>query len=111
MSLSAIAQQVGLDRKTVRKFIQATTFPEYQPRRRVRYGRKLDPYQPYLIQRWQEGCCNARQLWRELQHQGYTGCLSGVAQFLADYRREQGLPARTRQFDAQGVPLPVAPPG
>src|SRR5258708_17232491 len=42
MSLSAIAQILGLDRKTVRKFIQAKTFPERQPRRRVRYKRKLD---------------------------------------------------------------------
>ena len=62
MSISAIAQEVGLDRKTVRKFLQAPTFPERQPRPHVRHGRKLDPYQAYLLQRWQEGGCNARQL-------------------------------------------------
>ena len=109
MSLSAIAQEVGLDRKTVRKFIQAPAFLEYQPRRRVRSGSKLDPYKPYLVQRWNEGCCNSRQLWRELVDYGYTGGLTSVAQFLADYRRQHGLPARTRQFDAQGVPLPSTP--
>ncbi len=46
MSLSAIAQEVGLDRKTVRKFIQAPAFPEPQPRHRVRSGSKLDPDKP-----------------------------------------------------------------
>lgn len=110
LSLSAIAQEVGLDRKTVRKFIQAPVFPEQQPRRRVRSGSKLDPYKPFLVQRWSEGCCNTRQLWRELLEHGYTGGLTSVAQFMADYRREHGLPARTRQFDAQGVPLPSSAP-
>ncbi len=109
MTVSAIAQEVGLDRKTVRKFLQAPTFPERQPRSRLRHGRILDPYQAYLLQRWQEGGCNARQLWREIQQQGYSGGLSTVAQFLADWRRERALPPRTRQFDAQGLPLPVDP--
>jgi transposase len=109
MTVSAIAQEIGLDRKTVRKFLQASTFPERQPRSRIRHGRKLDPYQAYLLQRWQEGCCNARQLCREIQQQGYSGGLSSVAQFLADRRREQALPPRTRQFDAQGLPLPIDP--
>ena len=31
LSLSAIAQEVGLDRKTARKFLQAPAFPEQQP--------------------------------------------------------------------------------
>jgi hypothetical protein len=86
MSISAIAQEAGLDRKPVRNFLQAPTFPERQPR--VRHGRKLDPYTAYRLQRWQEGCCNGRQLWREIQQQGYLGGLSSVAQFLADRRRE-----------------------
>jgi transposase len=109
MTVSAIAQEVGLDRKTVRKFLQASTLPERQPRSRVRHGRKLDPYKAYLLQRWQEGGCKARQLWREIQQHGYPGGLSIVAQFLADRRREQALPPRTRQFDAQGLPLLVDP--
>ena len=110
LSVSAIAQEVGLDRKTVRKFIRARNFPEQQPRHRVRSGSKLDPYKPYLLQRWREGCCNTRQRWRELLDHGYIGGLTSVAQFMADYRREHGLPARTRQFDAQGIPLPSTPP-
>jgi transposase len=51
-----------------------------------------------------------RQLWRELTQQGYTGGLTAVAQFLADHRRELGLPPRTRQLDTHGLPLPVTPP-
>ena len=28
---------------------------------------------PYLSQRWQDGCHNATQLWRELKERGYPG--------------------------------------
>ena len=56
-TVSAIAQKTGLDRKTVRKFTRADTFPERQsPPQRPSI---LDPYKPYVRQRWQEGCRTA----------------------------------------------------
>jgi len=106
MSLKAIAAQMGLDRKTVRKYITAETFPERQPR--VRFS-ILEPYKAHLIQRWQQGGCNVRQLFREIQQLGYPGGLGGVAQFMAELRRQNGLPAYTRMFADNGQPLFLLP--
>ncbi len=109
MSRTAIAREVGLDRKPVRQFLQAPAFPEPQPRR-VRAGSTLDPYQSYLLQRWADGGCHPRPLGRDLVHPGYRGGLTRVAQFMADARREHGGPARPRHCDAPGGPLPGTPP-
>jgi transposase len=106
MSLKAIAAQTGLDRKTVRKYITAGTFPERQPR--VRFS-ILEPYKAYLIQRWQQGGCNVRQLFRGIQQQGYPGGLGVVSQFMAELRRQNGLPPYTRMFAANGQPLHLPP--
>jgi transposase len=88
-TISAIAHQTGLDRKTVRRFITADTFPERQaPPQRVSI---LDPYKPYLRQRWQEGCRTAAKLWRELQAQGYRGGRVLVVEFVAQLRKAYRL--------------------
>jgi transposase len=95
-TVSAIAQKTGLDRKTVCKFIRADTFPERQasPKR----PSILDPYKPYVRQRWAEGCRTAAQLWRELQTQGYGGGRVLVLEFVAQLRKAYGLPPRTRML-------------
>jgi hypothetical protein len=55
----------------VRKFLIAESFPErsspaYQ-------GSILDPYKPYILERWQAGCWNGSQLYAEVKARGYTG--------------------------------------
>ena len=79
----AIARELGLTRKTVRRFLQATEFPEQAPRRR---RTALEPYREYLENRWADGCHNASRLWRELQKLGYTGQLTRVKEFLHPWR-------------------------
>jgi transposase len=66
-SRRAIASQLGLNRKTIRRWLRAGQFPERQvaPRRSA-----VDRWLSYLEQRWAEGCHNRSQLWRELQAQG-----------------------------------------
>ena len=88
----AIAQEFGLSRKTVRRFLQATEFPEQAPRRR-RTG--LEPYREYLEKRWAEGCHNASRLCRELQQRGYTGERSRVREFVQPWRTQE--PKRNRR--------------
>jgi transposase len=63
-----IAKQLGLARGTVLKYVRAASFPELAPRPRPR---QIDPYLPYLRERWNAGEHNARALWREIQAQGY----------------------------------------
>jgi transposase len=60
-----IARMAGIDVRTVRTYLKSPTFPE----RRLRVSPKgpLDSYQPYLKERWKEGCHNALQLWREVK--------------------------------------------
>lgn len=66
-----IARQLGLHRSTVRKYIQAGEFPEMAERSKMPV--KLDPYLSYLEERWQAGCRNRLQLWREISEQGFDG--------------------------------------
>src|SRR5438552_2219218 len=80
---AVIAHEFGLSRKTVRRFLRATEFPE-QGSRRHRTG--LEPYREYLEKRWTEGCHNASRLCRELQEKGYTGQRSRVKEFLQPWR-------------------------
>src|SRR6266487_5303797 len=63
----AIAALVGLHRDTVRRYINAASFPEI-----VRPGKrsKLDPYKAYLQERWNAGQHNIKQLVAELREQG-----------------------------------------
>jgi transposase len=70
-TLSAIADQIGMDRTTVRKYVQAADFPERQPR--APRASRLDPFKPYILQRWNAGCHIGAILLREIEQQGYRG--------------------------------------
>jgi transposase len=85
MGLLPISKQLNIDRKTVRIYAQADSLPEHklQPRQSI-----LDPYTPHLIKRHKEGCENAKQLWRELSSQGYTGKPWQVYKWLQPRRRK-----------------------
>jgi transposase len=105
-TLSAVALRTSLDRKTVRKYLQANTFPERQPHR-PRWG-VLDPHKTYLIARWNEGCRKGAQLYREIRTLGYRGGISMVASFVSLLRKAQGLPPRTRMM-VPPTPLLLSP--
>jgi transposase len=72
LSQRAIAKALGINRATVRKFIHADVFPERAPHKGG-HRSILEPYIPYIHQRWVEGCDNALQLWREIKEKGYGG--------------------------------------
>jgi transposase len=59
-SLRQIARGVGVDRRTVRKYMASEQPPVYPPRRPR--PTQLGPYLGYLAERWTEGCHNARRL-------------------------------------------------
>jgi transposase len=70
-SIIGIARQLHISRQTVRKYVQAGTFPEQA--RAFRTKSRLDPYIPYLEQRWEQGCRSAKTLWQELLARGFPG--------------------------------------
>jgi transposase len=75
MSQAAIASQVGRGARTVQRWLGAPTFPERKPRQQ---GSHLDPYLPYIFQRWAQGCHNIACIFRELVEQGYKGSYASV---------------------------------
>ena len=95
---AAIAQTTGLCRKTIRRWLRAGHFPELRRRRRPS---RLDPYKPYLLQRWQAGCWNATHLFREIRLRGYAGEISIVRDFVRQLRQAQGLPPGRRTLVLQ----------
>jgi transposase len=88
-SQRSIARQLGLSRKTVTRFAEAERFPE-RAERRPRPN-LLDAFLPYLQSRWQQGCHNAAQLWREIQAQGFVGSATLLRSGVASWRG-QSLP-------------------
>ena len=89
--IADIARELDLARRTVYHYLKMDHPPE---RIRIvnRRGRskKVAPYQDYLIKRWNEGCRNARQLYRELtEEQGYAASYSNVERFLMQFRTKE----------------------
>jgi transcriptional regulator with XRE-family HTH domain len=71
LSRSEIARRMGLDRKTVRKYLNKSTGPPMsKPRQK---GSLLDEFKEYLKKRLSQGCCNGAVLYRELKEQGAPG--------------------------------------
>lgn len=96
MSKRTIAQQVGLDVRTVRRWLAAGGFPERKERPPV--ASKLDPYLPYLDRRIHDGCWNAAQLWREIRSEGYAGGLTLVKDEVRRRRRGCGPPSPVKTW-------------
>jgi transposase len=101
----AIARQLRISRKVVRRFLAAPAFPE----RAARPPRAtlLSPYHEYLRRRWTEGCHNAAQLLREISQQGYRGKRSIVNHLIVKWRRTENPPPVSLLVDhLLGTPSP-----
>jgi transposase len=105
-SVAQIARTVGASRMTVYKYLREG--PPQRKRHSV-HGKQrvLEPYEPYLLKRWEEGCRMATVLWREIRAQGFASSLTNVQRFVAELRREGPPPAgrpRTALTKAHGPP-------
>jgi transposase len=69
-SQAATSRILGIDRRTVRRWSGSHGFPERRP---VLRRSCVDRYEPYLRSRWEQGCRNTTQLWRELRERGFAG--------------------------------------
>ncbi|MDX3635823.1 ISL3 family transposase [Streptomyces europaeiscabiei] len=84
-TISAIARRFGLDRKTVRRYL-TTDLDVLIASARDRRPRQLDPYRPYIQQRFTDGCTNAAQLYREIHEHGYRGNHQAVRLYIRSMR-------------------------
>ena len=105
-SVAQIARTVGISRMTVYRYLREG--PPQRKRHSV-HGRQrvLEPYEPYLLQRWNEGCRMATVLWREIRAQGFAYSLTNVQRFVAQLRRGGPPPddrPRTALATAHGPP-------
>ena len=85
--LRDICRQLGISARTVYRYKDLE-----EPPPRPAYKRKksvLDPYVPYLVRRWNEGCHNGKRLYREIREQGYQNSEEICARFTAQLRRAE----------------------
>lgn len=86
LSVSAIAERTGHDRKTVRKYIhQGLAVPTYKPRESR--STVIQPFESYLRERvaaWPE--LTGARLLREIRELGYTGGKTMLNDFLREVR-------------------------
>jgi transposase len=87
LGLRAIARELGVDRKTARRFAQAAT-GDQAVARAVSRPTVLDRYQPHLHRRWNEGCHDAAVLHAEITALGYRGSLRTVYRYLQPLRAD-----------------------
>jgi transposase len=109
-SLHSASRALGLDRKTVRRFasqpdpgillVKATSRPSI-----------LDPYKPYLGQRWNQGITNAAALHEEIRARGWTGGILAVERYLRQFRTADGRDRQARTRPQLTAPTTPPPPG
>lgn len=105
--LLQIAKQLKMSRTTVTAFAATDVFPERAATRAQ--ASQLDPYLVYLQERWQAGCTNASQLWREIHAQGYPGGRRQVARWVQHQRSEpSALAPKKYGFRRPGAGTPAA---
>ena len=81
--MKRIARTLGINRKTVRGWVQSGHLPIWTRRSR---GSAVDGHAAYLQQRWSEGCRNAARLWQEIQGRGFRGQLRTVQRWVRRLR-------------------------
>lgn len=102
-----IARRLGISRTTVNKYLSAGAFPERKER--ASPPGSVEPYAPYLRRRWEEGCHDAKQLWRELREQGFTGKPQSVWRFTRRWSDPEVRGRHSRRSPGDGS-VPANPP-
>jgi hypothetical protein len=97
-SLGAISRSLSLDRGTVQRFAREPDVDKLLVKATSRDTR-LDPFKPWINQRWNEGITGAAALHAELRGQGWTGSEQAVRRYVRPFRRLAAAPA----------PAPVVP--
>jgi transposase len=106
-STREIARRLGLARNTAAKFARAASIDELLVKATGRPS-ILDPFKPYLGQRWNDGITSAAALHEEIRARGWNGGILAVERYLRQFRTADG---RDRQARAQPqLTAPSAPP-
>jgi transposase len=88
-----IAKMLPIHRETVAHYKAADRIP-------VRGGAKpyvAARYEPYVLQRWHEGCHSSKQIYQEIRAMGYTGSLSSLYHLLIHLGMKANAPEQQLQ--------------
>ncbi len=94
-SKKAIARELDLDIKTVRKW----SSEEWKPQRRKSRGEELAAYAEVIAKRFAEVGYNAEVLYRELQKAGYEGSGRSVRRYVEGHREAARPEVATVRFE------------
>ena len=94
LTITEISRILCLDRKTVRRYVTAAGPGDLSSGTRTAQPGLLDPYLPYLHQRWEEGCRSTERLHEEIRARGYRGSLRTLRRHTARLRQDTARPAR-----------------
>ncbi len=99
-----IAEDLGIDRKTVARYAREETLPQYH---RAPVPSLLDPFKDYLRQRLAKYDLTAMKLFAEIQPQGYRGSYMLVQRYVKQIRPPKPQPAFVRFETAPGLQAQV----
>jgi len=107
-SVREIARRLGLARGTAAKFANAAGIDELLVKATSRPS-ILDPFKPYLNQRWNDGITCAAALHAEISARGWQGGLLTVERYLRQFRTADGRDRQAKakpQLTAPDTPAP-----
>ncbi|MFD3684149.1 transposase [Nocardiopsis sp. NPDC058631] len=100
-SIRSICRHLGMGTSTVVRYTHAKRPEELFRGQWQNRPSKVDPFKPYLDQRWDEGCTNAWKLFEEVREHGYPGGYGMVRAYLHTKRTlaqpAGSKPPRTRK--------------
>ena len=79
-----VAKRMGMSERAVRTWLKRGAAPTNE--RQFRRRSVFDPYAAYVLERWQDGIHEARQLYEEIQAQGFSGTVRIVQRFVQALR-------------------------
>jgi transposase len=96
LSIKAIAKQSGLSRNTVRKVLRGEHPLKTRPAPR---GSLLDPFKPYVKERFEAYGLSAVRLTAEIVSMGYAGSRQTVRRYLAELRGPLPVASTTLRYE------------
>jgi transposase len=107
-SIRETARRLGLGTRTVLRFDHAASAGELLVKATSRPS-ALDPFKPYLNQRWNEGIISAAALHREIRARGWAGSARTVENYLRQFRTAGGRAPAAARLTAPTAPPPPKP--
>jgi transposase len=96
---TAICERLGLDLKTLHRYVRAASPEDLLAPRPT----SPDPHKAYLARRYAEGCTDGARLWAEVLELGYGGCRRRVRRYLNTLDGGPARSARSSEATARQV--------